>query len=216
MENEILTIEEVAKYLRVSVRTVYDWAQKGEIPCGKMGTSWRFIRKEIENWANQKLSPRIKDPHQLHAEIKSAISPDRCVVVDVKNKNEMLNILIDLCYQVPGVNNRDELADAVFKREKLMSTGIGLSIAIPHVRLQGVKKIWAACAVNKTPLEDYESLDGKPVQIVIMIVAGRNQHSEYIQTLSKIVSSIKEEDVRKRLLASQSGEELYGILGSIS
>ena len=35
MEDDILTIEEVAKYLRVSDRTVYDWAQKGEIPAGK-------------------------------------------------------------------------------------------------------------------------------------------------------------------------------------
>ena len=37
MEEEILTIEEVAKYLRVSERTVYDWAQKGEIPAGQIG-----------------------------------------------------------------------------------------------------------------------------------------------------------------------------------
>ena len=42
MGDEILTIEEVAKYLRVSDRTVYDWAQKGEIPAGKIGTVWRF------------------------------------------------------------------------------------------------------------------------------------------------------------------------------
>jgi len=42
MDDDILTIEEVAKYLRVSERTVYDWAQKGEIPSGKIGTVWRF------------------------------------------------------------------------------------------------------------------------------------------------------------------------------
>ena len=34
MQDDILTIEEVASYLRVSDRTVYDWAQKGEIPAG--------------------------------------------------------------------------------------------------------------------------------------------------------------------------------------
>ena len=48
MGDEILTIEEVAKYLRVSDRTVYDWAQKGEIPAGKIGTVWRFKKSEIE------------------------------------------------------------------------------------------------------------------------------------------------------------------------
>ncbi len=49
MEDDILTIEEVAKYLRVSERTVYDWAQKGEIPSGKIGTVWRFKKSEIES-----------------------------------------------------------------------------------------------------------------------------------------------------------------------
>ena len=38
MEDTILTIEEVANYLRVSDRTVYDWAQRGEIPAGKIGS----------------------------------------------------------------------------------------------------------------------------------------------------------------------------------
>ena len=60
MEDDILTIEEVAKYLRVSERTVYDWAQKGEIPAGKIGTVWRFKKSEIEKWVNERLSPNIK------------------------------------------------------------------------------------------------------------------------------------------------------------
>ena len=56
MDDDILTIEEVAKYLRVSERTVYDWAQKGEIPSGKIGTVWRFKKSEIERWVNERLS----------------------------------------------------------------------------------------------------------------------------------------------------------------
>jgi len=47
VKDDILTIEEVAKYLRVSERTVYDWAQKGEIPSGKIGTVWRFKKTEM-------------------------------------------------------------------------------------------------------------------------------------------------------------------------
>ena len=53
MEDDILTIEEVAKYLRVSERTVYDWAQKGEIPSGKIGTVWRFKKSEVLQDQNQ-------------------------------------------------------------------------------------------------------------------------------------------------------------------
>ena len=56
MIDDILTIDEVANYLRVSERTVYDWAQKGEIPSGKIGTVWRFKKSEIEKWVNDRLS----------------------------------------------------------------------------------------------------------------------------------------------------------------
>ena len=54
--HEIMTIEEVAAYLRVSERTVYDWAQKGDLPGGKLGTTWRFKRNDVENWVNSRLS----------------------------------------------------------------------------------------------------------------------------------------------------------------
>ena len=61
MEEDILTIEEVAKYLRVSERTVYDWAQKGEIPAGKIGTVWRFKKNDIERWVNERLSSNSRE-----------------------------------------------------------------------------------------------------------------------------------------------------------
>ena len=77
MEDDILTIEEVAKYLRVSERTVYDWAQKGEIPSGKIGTVWRFKKSEIEKWVNDRLSSGSKPviPGE-QVQVKNILSPD--------------------------------------------------------------------------------------------------------------------------------------------
>ena len=54
--HDIMTVKEVADYLRVSERTIYDWATKGHIPCGKLGTTWRFKRAEIEQWVNRRLN----------------------------------------------------------------------------------------------------------------------------------------------------------------
>ena len=80
MEDDILTIEEVAKYLRVSERTVYDWAQKGEIPAGKIGTVWRFKKSEIEKWVNERLSSNIKkEENNPEVIVKNILSPDRIV-----------------------------------------------------------------------------------------------------------------------------------------
>ena len=50
MENDILTLTELAAYLKVAERTIYVWAQKAEIPAYKMAGSWRFRRRDIDAW----------------------------------------------------------------------------------------------------------------------------------------------------------------------
>ena len=91
MEDDILTIEEVAKYLRVSERTVYDWAQKGEIPSGKIGTVWRFKKTEIEKWVNERLSSGSKPAsQQLQIQVKNILSPDRIVFLNHSTKRDAI------------------------------------------------------------------------------------------------------------------------------
>ena len=93
MTDDILTIEEVAKYLRVSDRTVYDWAQKGEIPAGKIGTVWRFKKSEVENWVNAKLSSSSFNQNDSEVQIKNILSPDRIVFI-----NQVLCLMINYFY----------------------------------------------------------------------------------------------------------------------
>jgi excisionase family DNA binding protein len=49
-DGEILTLEEVAAYLKAGKRTVYRLAQKGDIPAFKLGGTWRFRRSELDSW----------------------------------------------------------------------------------------------------------------------------------------------------------------------
>lgn len=49
-DGEILTLDEVAVYLKAGKRTVYRFAQKGEIPTFKLGPTWRFRRSELDLW----------------------------------------------------------------------------------------------------------------------------------------------------------------------
>ncbi|MBN2280314.1 MAG: PTS sugar transporter subunit IIA [Candidatus Marinimicrobia bacterium] len=208
--NDIMTLEEVAEYLRISERTVKEWVTQGKLPGGKLGTSWRFQRNEIENWVSQKLSPRIKTVQSKG--ITGLLSPDRVLFLDVKNKNMALNALIDVAQNLPGVHSREELVDAVYKRESLMSTGIGLGIGVPHVRLNDVKDLYLSLAVTKDAIVDYESLDDVPVKIIVFIVAGRNQHSQYIQVLSKIAKLMKNPEVREQLVHCTHADQIFELL----
>ncbi|ENG1327120.1 methylation-associated defense system helix-turn-helix domain-containing protein MAD1 [Rhodanobacter soli] len=55
-ESEILTLEEVAAYLKAGKRTVYRLAQKGDIPAFKLGGTWRFRRSELDSWIASSIS----------------------------------------------------------------------------------------------------------------------------------------------------------------
>lgn len=62
-ETEILTLEEVAAYLKAGKRTVYRLAQKGEIPAFKLGGTWRFRSSDLDQWIGASIrgkKPRFK------------------------------------------------------------------------------------------------------------------------------------------------------------
>jgi excisionase family DNA binding protein len=54
-EDEIMTLEEVAKYLKLQPQTVYKWAQEGQIPAAKLGREWRFRREILDEWVNNSI-----------------------------------------------------------------------------------------------------------------------------------------------------------------
>ncbi len=212
-DSEIMTVDEVAEYVRVSPKKIYEWAQNGEIPCGKLGNNWRFRRSEVKRWLAKKLGApkRMSAPAMA---LGDALTPKRVLILDEDKKEGVLNRLIDCLASDGGIANRGELAEAIFQREELMSTGIGLGIAVPHARINSVSKPTAAVALCRRPIVDYDSLDGAPVRLVFMIVAGREQHPEYLRLLAEISRRIKDESLRNALFAARSPEELYALLTS--
>jgi PTS system nitrogen regulatory IIA component len=132
--------------------------------------------------------------------------------LETQNKEETINKLIDVSYKIPEIKNREQLAEAVFNREKLMSTGIGLGIGVPHVRLKGMKNLYMSMAINKNGITDYDSLDDIPVKIVILIIASNTQHSRYIKVLSQIAQIMKDTEIHKNLMNAKNSEEIFKIL----
>ncbi|MBQ3671355.1 MAG: PTS sugar transporter subunit IIA [Treponema sp.] len=213
MEDDILTIEEVAKYLRVSERTVYDWAQKGEIPAGKIGTVWRFKKDEIERWVNQRLSSntRSAEPNQP-VKIKNILSPERIVFINHSTKRDAIVQLAQNLATAPQIKNESELVTEILKREELMSTAIGRGIAIPHVRLSSVTDLVMSVGVCRNDIIDFQAIDDTPVRLLFMIAAAYNQHSYYLQTLSFFSLKLKDKALREKILSATTESEVYALL----
>lgn len=213
MEDDILTIEEVAKYLRVSERTVYDWAQKGEIPAGKIGTVWRFKKTEIEKWVNERLSPNSRPTVvNMPVQVKNILSPERIILINHTTKHDCLIELADNLATAPQVKDEKELSAEILKREELMSTAIGRGIAIPHVRLSSVTDLVMSVGICQQDIIDFQTIDDTPVRLLIMIAAAYNQHSYYLQTLSFFSSKLKNRELRDALLASKNPVDAYNLL----
>jgi PTS system nitrogen regulatory IIA component len=210
--DDILTIEEVAKYLRVSERTVYDWAQKGEIPAGKIGTVWRFKKTEIEKWINSRLSAQNLEPQFDAIHVESIISPDRIVFLNYSTKKDALLALVDNLASAPQVKNREELAVEIIRREELMSTAIGRGIAIPHVRLASVTDLVVSVGISRIGIVDFQALDDEPVRLLLMIAASYNQHAYYLQTLSFFSARLKKANLRNALLGAETVQDVYSFL----
>jgi len=211
-EDDILTIDEVAKYLRVSERTVYDWAQKGEIPSGKIGTVWRFKKADLEKWVNERLSTNKLSLQAGNIHLESIVSPDRIVFLNFSAKRDALLALVDNLSTSPQVKNRQELAGEILKREELMSTAIGRGIAIPHIRLSSITDLVVSVGISQTDIVDFQALDDEPVRLLFMIAAATSQHAYYLQALSFFSGRLKNHELRSSLLASKTPHEAYEIL----
>jgi len=142
----------------------------------------------------------------------AVIERDRVCVVDTASKHDLLELLVDLLAKSPCVQDRAALREAIFERESLMSTGIGLGVGVPHVRLDSVTNVAMAVAVSRQAVADYESLDGEPVRIAFMIAASSNQHADYLRLLGRISQQLKTPGFRDQLLACQTPDDLYRVL----
>jgi PTS system nitrogen regulatory IIA component len=212
IDDEILTLEEVAKYLRVSERTVYDCAQKGEIPAGKIRSAWRFKKSEIDKWVNDRLVVNKLNPQMNSIQVETVLSPGRILFLNYPDKRDVLLALAENIATAPQVKNKQELALEILKREELMSTAIGRGIAIPHIRLSSVTDLVISIGISRTDIIDFQPLDDEPVRLVFMIAAAGDQHAYYLQTLSYFSACLKNRELRNSLLQAQTAQEVFDLM----
>jgi len=210
--SDIMTIEEVAAYLRVSERTVYDWASKGELPGGKIGTSWRFRRGDIEQWVNERLGANKKRAAKPGITTSSVLTPERVIILEHATKAETLTKLATLLSETPFVKNGDTLLKDILEREELMSTGIGFGVGVPHVRVDYVSDLVMAIAVCPNGIKDYKALDEGVVQIVCMVAARNDQHAGYLRTLANISTRLKAPEMRRQIIDSKNPGQIYNLM----
>ena len=144
--------------------------------------------------------------------IEEYLEEKSILLLSSEDKKGSLSELVDIISKNSLESIKNEIEEAICKREELMSTGIGLGIAVPHIRMEIIRQPIIAVGISQKGIKDYESLDGKPVHIIVMIVAGENQHALYIKLLATITSILKDKNLRDKILEVKSPAEIFGIL----
>ncbi|GBD05688.1 PTS system fructose-specific EIIABC component [bacterium HR20] len=131
--------------------------------------------------------------------IADVLSPTKIQLrIPVTSKRELLDRLLAIVDAEGELLDSERARQAVFEREERLSTGIGYGIAIPHAKTDAVARATAALVTCAQPVE-YDSLDGKPVDIAILILGRSGDVRTHLQLLGKI----------SRLVSSEQSRELF-------
>ena len=150
----------------------------------------------------------------MDLKITDILAPS-CVHLDVEvtDKTELLTKLVDVVAATDKVKDRDALLQVILDREKLMSTGIGYGVALPHGKSNVVEQSVAAVATLREPI-DFDALDDKPVNIVLLLVGTEDNVGAHLRLLSRISRMVGSEQFRTNLLAAHSVEDVLDLFSS--
>ncbi len=138
------------------------------------------------------------------------ILDSRCIIptLHAKSKEGIIEELVDVLSKNGMVYDKQSVLDAVLEREKSMSTGMQYGVALPHGKTDAVKGITVAVGLSRQGV-DFQSIDGLPSKIFVMILSPLNVAGPHIQFLASLSALLNSPEARKGLLACKSREEIY-------
>lgn len=138
---------------------------------------------------------------------KDAVKVD----LQARDKKSVIEEISELVVRSAGLTDKQGIVQVLMEREALGSTGIGLNVAIPHAKLQGVDSIIAALARSKEGI-DFGSIDGQPVMLFFVLISGVNTAGTHLKALAKISRLLKNDETREALISCNCSVEMYEIL----
>ncbi len=127
-------------------------------------------------------------------------------ICKIQNKDKFLAIreVIEKCSVFKELPKDVDFYKIVEQREKIETTGIGHGVAIAHGKIPSLDRVRVGLGVSIDGVE-YKSTDDKPVHVLFVIASSPSRQLEYLKTLSKILSIVRNEKVRKEIFELNTG-----------
>ena len=146
----------------------------------------------------------------------SSILPATHVLVDVEISSKKRAFEeAGLLFEAHNGLSRAMVADSLFARERLGSTGLGNGVAIPHGRIKGLKSPMAAVFLLRDPI-GFDASDQAPVSLLIFLLVPEASTQKHLEILSEIAEFLGDNTLRTRMMGMSCGADLHQLIDSWS
>ncbi|MEX0963589.1 MAG: PTS sugar transporter subunit IIA [Pseudohongiellaceae bacterium] len=144
-------------------------------------------------------------------QLEEILSPDRCHCrIEGISKKRILSKVSEIISENIDSLEASDVFDGLMAREQLGTTGLGNGIAIPHCRLAPCENIIGALITLDKPI-DFDSIDGKPVDILFVLIVPHEENDEHVKTLAGLAALFNDEDFCYTIRHTHDSEDLYNI-----
>lgn len=126
------------------------------------------------------------------------------------SKEDVLKTILKILDSKGLIKDFDQALEDVIEREKVMSTGIGNSVAIPHAYTNGVERLVAGFFRTSAGVE-FEALDGNTVDLFFIILGPKESRRDHIKVLAKISRLLNHEEFRNELRNAADVDTVFSI-----
>jgi len=166
---------------------------------------------------NHQISSSVADlmktfKKRCEVRISNYLDPQLVSFLHASSRDEALKKMVLLLTKEGKVEDQDVFYKAILEREKIVSTGIGMGVAIPHAKLKDFDDFFLAIGIQQDKGLEWNALDKAPVRLIFMIGGPEDKQTQYLQILSSLTKAIKNEDLRKELLKIDSSKDVIRLL----
>jgi PTS system nitrogen regulatory IIA component len=127
------------------------------------------------------------------------ISKKSILILNGNTKREVLDSLISEAAKQSKVD-RNVIMRMVWNREKMMTTGVGFSLALPHVRVNDIANPLVLVGLCKNPIKDYESQDEEAIRVIVFTIAPDRDQQVYLNLLGNISRKLRHREIIQELI----------------
>ena len=130
-----------------------------------------------------------------------------------EDKESVIRELVDALVASKTVleKDRDDIVEAIMKREELGSTGIGRGVAVPHTKHPTVDKLVGTVGISSDGV-DFDSLDGEKVQLFFLLISPPDRPGDHLRALENISRQLRDEMFCKFLKQAKTAADITQLL----